>query len=536
MLGDHQPYRLKQGGVTLELFGDGTEKESGLSEARRVSNAHDHIPAAVSPRQSEHRAALWSFKASLLLTIAAGILITCSVIAAILFSLGTRSIQRGSSLSATEIYDVVRTALLVTGGVGALVGLLVAYRRQRVAEAAHALTMDAQLFEERIRTAAIDLQERVAEHDQHDANERRLTEMYTKAVEHLGSKSAAVQMGGLHALERIGESNPQFRQTIINVICSFLRLPYRPIERRPGKKETRTEAELEPVFNMAHVRWAAQDILHRHLTPEQPNDRYEAYAIVNPSIRRRWLEDFSRGQLDNRVSRGDEFWPGMHLDLKHAHLIGVNFRNAHLASADFSYASFYSASNFLGITIKNDVAFAGAKFDGPAHFAGGEFQAGAYFYRARFKSTASFDGCLFHGNADYVDSSYHHVASFQDSTFRGNTDFDGATFHGNSYFRKVRFEGEVDFSVAAFLYVGRPCGTQFRGKADFSEAFFGARVVFHQNRFRVPPTFEGATFSGDGYRCWPTGWHEVPLREDQTTGHLEYENPAESRTNEKGRP
>jgi hypothetical protein len=125
---------------------------------------------------------------------------------------------------------------------------------------------------------------------------------------------------------------------------------------------------------------------------------------------------------------------------------------------------FYSASNFLGITIKSDVAFAGAKFYGPAHFAGGEFQAGAYFYRARFKSTANFDGCLFHGSADYVDSSYRHVASFQDSTFRGNTDFDGATFQGNSHFRKVRFEGEVDFSVADFLYVDRPCGTQFRGK------------------------------------------------------------------------
>jgi hypothetical protein len=196
LLGRHKPYRLKQGTVTLELFGDRTEKESGLSEARRVSNAHNHIPAAVNPRQSEHRAALWSLKTSLLLTIVAGILITCSVIAAIFFALGTRSIQRGSSLSATEIYDVVRTALLVTGGVGALVGLLVAYRRRRVAEAAHSLTMDAQLFEEWIRTAAIDLQERVAERDEHDANERRLTEMYTKAVEHLGSKSVAVQLGG----------------------------------------------------------------------------------------------------------------------------------------------------------------------------------------------------------------------------------------------------------------------------------------------------------------------------------------------------
>ena len=71
-----------------------------------------------------------------------------------------------------------------------------------------------------------------------DATERRVTELYTKAVEQLGSDKARVRFGGLYALERLAQDNPAHRQTIVNVICSYLRMPFSP-RRRPASRSPR---------------------------------------------------------------------------------------------------------------------------------------------------------------------------------------------------------------------------------------------------------------------------------------------------------
>jgi hypothetical protein len=55
---------------------------------------------------------------------------------------------------------------------------------------------------------------------------RRITELYTKAVEQPGSDKAPVRLGGLYALERVAQDNPGQRQTIVDVICAYLRMPY----------------------------------------------------------------------------------------------------------------------------------------------------------------------------------------------------------------------------------------------------------------------------------------------------------------------
>lgn len=60
----------------------------------------------------------------------------------------------------------------------------------------------------------------------HDATERRITELYVKAVEQLGSDKAAVRHSGLYALERVAQDNPEHRQTVDNVLCAYLRVPY----------------------------------------------------------------------------------------------------------------------------------------------------------------------------------------------------------------------------------------------------------------------------------------------------------------------
>lgn len=95
--------------------------------------------------------------------------------------------------------DAVRTGLAAGAGAGAAVGLMLAFRRQY-----H--------------------QEVVTELTDRDATERRITELYTKAVEQFGSDKAPVRLGGLYALERLAQDDPAQRQTIVIVICAYLRM------------------------------------------------------------------------------------------------------------------------------------------------------------------------------------------------------------------------------------------------------------------------------------------------------------------------
>ncbi|MEU3767893.1 hypothetical protein AB0E55_22815 [Amycolatopsis keratiniphila] len=57
-----------------------------------------------------------------------------------------------------------------------------------------------------------------------------MLELYTKAVEQLGSEKTPVQLGGLYALERLAQDNESQRQTIVSVICAYLRMPYQLLE------------------------------------------------------------------------------------------------------------------------------------------------------------------------------------------------------------------------------------------------------------------------------------------------------------------
>ncbi|MFC7713131.1 hypothetical protein [Nonomuraea recticatena] len=107
------------------------------------------------------------------------------------------------AVAASARNEILRTALAAGAGVGAAITLALAFRRQRHTEV-------------------------VADAAKHDATERRVTELYTKAVEQLGHDKAAVRLGGLHALERLAQDTPVLRQTIVDVICAYLRMPFAP--------------------------------------------------------------------------------------------------------------------------------------------------------------------------------------------------------------------------------------------------------------------------------------------------------------------
>ncbi|MEU3622805.1 hypothetical protein [Amycolatopsis coloradensis] len=123
--------------------------------------------------------------------------------------------------------DALKIGLSIGVGSGGVVALYLAWRRQHSTE------------------ASLAHQERTADDARTDAVERRITEMYLKAAELLGSEKAPVRLSGLYALERLAQDNKSQRQTIVNVFCAYLRMSYDlPVEKDRDEGASAEQREL----------------------------------------------------------------------------------------------------------------------------------------------------------------------------------------------------------------------------------------------------------------------------------------------------
>jgi uncharacterized protein YjbI with pentapeptide repeats len=339
--------------------------------------------------------------------------------------------------------EVVRTAGTVVVGAGGAVALLLAARRQRSTE----LTLEHQ--------------RKVALAAERDATERRITELYTRAVDQLGSDKAPVRLGGLFALERLAQNNLDQRQTIVDVICAYLRMPYSPPGDQPSDEHVSSEAQVryEQRRQELQVRLTAQRLLATHLRPD--------------------VREF--------------FWADTHLDLIGAHLYELNVAHCHIKSAVFDGAQFSGTARFEGVhfgeaagfdgTQFGSVMFHDAQFDGTARFPGAHFSEAAWFTGARFGKTAVFN-----------DAQFMKLAWFSKVQF-GEAVFNGAQFVGDTWFNEVRFNETAVFD-----------GARFGGVSRFSRARFSGAVWFDGAQFHNAVEFNGARVRSDHDHSWPTGW------------------------------
>lgn len=151
------------------------------------------------------------------LTAGAALTITAAVVTVWLWAVASQA-NSGTDRASARL-DAVRTGLAAGAGAAAAVGLTLAFRRQYHQEIATLLT-------------------------DRDATERRITELYTRATEQLGSDKAPVRLGGLYALERLAQDNPAHRQTIVNVLCAYLRMPFPASRPESPPKRRRVSADL----------------------------------------------------------------------------------------------------------------------------------------------------------------------------------------------------------------------------------------------------------------------------------------------------
>ena len=102
--------------------------------------------------------------------------------------------------------EVIRLSLFIIAGIGGVFALVIAYRRQGLNEAAE------------IRTERAEARE-----DGKVFNER-----FKSAAEQLSSERAANRLAGVYAMAGLADDWDAGRQTCINVLCAYLRMPYDP--------------------------------------------------------------------------------------------------------------------------------------------------------------------------------------------------------------------------------------------------------------------------------------------------------------------
>ncbi|MEV6445301.1 pentapeptide repeat-containing protein [Amycolatopsis sp. NPDC051716] len=322
--------------------------------------------------------------------------------------------------------EVFRATGNVVLGAGGAVALVLAARRQRLGELELrrkeqelAQRDHAQKHVEQVASDTAAHQRRLAEDARVDAAERRITELYTKAADQLGSEKTPIRLAGLYALERLAQNTPDQRQTIVNLLCAYLRLPYTlptgprlppwSSLRAPGSSQD--PAESAPTGTDGHasdqeleVRATAQRILADHLYPG------DAPGEPRP-----------------------EFWPGITLNLTGALLCHFDFRGCRVGNVRFGGARFAGWNRFEDV-----------EFTGYAIFGGSEFRTSANFKRARFHRSALFRGAVFHNGAMFDEAVFRDEALFGGvRTVDGVPHPDGAVFGGAVSFAAATFERTV---------------------------------------------------------------------------------------------
>jgi hypothetical protein len=260
-----------------------------------------------------------------------------------------------------------------------------------------------------------------------------LNERFATAASQLGGdQPPAVQLAGVYAMAVLADDWKENRQTCIDVLCAYLRMPYAP---DPGK--TAPDEEQRAFRASREVRHTVIRVITAHL--KAPASKRAGRKVGAP-----------------------ESWQGYNFDLTHVVFDGGDFGGANFSGGTLDF----TAAKFSG----GMVSFHGATFSGGlVMFHGAEFYPGTVDF-----SLAKFTGSL--------------VSFLRAEFFRGGTvSFIGAEFTGDKVtFDEAKFSGGVvSFGIAEFS----------GGTVDFSKGWrlvipAGLPLDRHAAPGRAPPIGE----------------------------------------------
>jgi uncharacterized protein YjbI with pentapeptide repeats len=417
-------------------------------------------------RRDAGEARLWPFGAAL----GAGFAVAVAGLAGLAWlawaMLHHPRLPRPGVISLHDAVGVLQLVFASVAGAGALVALIVAYRRQKIGEADSA----------------------------HDRT-RVFNERFTAIASQFGDAQPAVRLAGVHAMAGLADDWKDNRQTCIDVVCAYLRMPYEvePGDDAPVEKRLAFRASRE-------VRYTVIRVIAAHLNGTAQVS-WRGYNLDFTGV------VFDGAAFDHAVFSGGK----VSFDRAKFSGAGVSFDDAKFSGAEVSFDDAW----FSGGKISFDRAvFSGGKVSfNRAKFSGAEVSFGAdalvklqpgtvfsggrvSFNRAEFSSgKVSFGARPLHG-AEFSGG----WVSFDRAKFSGAEVFFGGVFSGAA----VSFDGAEFSGGRVFLgpVVSDERVTLIGAKFSGAEVWFGAwftggLVTFHRGEFSSGKvSFAGAEFRG----------------------------------------
>ncbi|MER7275861.1 hypothetical protein ABT369_15520 [Dactylosporangium sp. NPDC000244] len=400
------------------------------------------------------------------------------------------AIENDGQVSARSLFELVKLVFAVVAGIGGVAALVVAYRRQRVAEHgskiaefAHRLAQAADERAEISKLLAQAADERAKlESDRNGV--RLFHERFAKASEQLGASEAAIRLAGVYAMAGLADDWEDGRQTCVDVLCAYIRMPYSPANEtddQPIRFASRQEREVRNTV----LRLAAS-----HL-------RGDASPVHS--------------------------WQGLRLD----------FTGATFDGADFSYVRILEPTKIIfdyAMFVAGRTTFTGAQFLASVSFRSIRLVGGTIdFSGARF-----LDGGLSFRYSVFTKGSIEFADGGSPSLVGGFLDFSSTKFHGagmsfgypwEPFFTmesgRIKFD-HTEFNTGSQWWAGKLNGGRlsyewatFKGtRIDFTEAEFnGTSVEFHPLSSKepgVPPKFGDAPLRGVKM---PDAWRMKPRKD-----------------------
>ena len=242
--------------------------------------------------------------------------------------------------------NIVKIALTLVGGVGAVAYLVIKYQERQQAGRAEKREKD--------RTVDTKVQD---------------------AINQLGSDKASTRIAGVYALTDIADRyKGGYRQRVVDILCGYL---------RSDRSSYAPDRSGQPV-------WDASG----HLVKSVASD--EAVESTILSVMRDRLRKERKDETGETIVRqtvdDDQLWCDCEFDLH-----GATFHEA----VDLTDSTFECVPCFRGTKFERNADFRGAHFAGDADFTRATFAGGAYFRWATFAGGADFGWAEFRASAAF---------------------------------------------------------------------------------------------------------------------------------------
>jgi hypothetical protein len=229
--------------------------------------------------------------------------------------------------------EAIKTGGLAGGAVVALYALWLNDRRRRTDEARHELESD-----------------------------KAADERFARSVELLGNEADQVRVGALHALAWLADSTPRYKQTVLDVLCAYLRRPFtHPSYTRraedPDQVTTDDSSDSLEADRERQVRLTAQRLI-TDLLPWGQNPDRTAYHLdlTGASVEHFRLEGRRIGRLTARRTR---FYGITRLSKLLASKPALFTSAMFLGRVELREAQFTGGISFQETTFNAEVAFQG---------------------------------------------------------------------------------------------------------------------------------------------------------------------------------